>query len=76
LPDKCLFGLHYSPGGDLFDFASRQRPLLTPVLVKTIFRELVLAVQYLHETMHVVHRDLKLESPLVRFTIINRRYTP
>jgi len=62
LPEKCLFGLHYSRGGDLFDFASRQRPLLTPAFVKTVFRELVLAVQYLHETMYVVHRDLKLES--------------
>jgi protein-serine/threonine kinase len=63
LPEKCLFGLHYSQGGDLFDFASKHRSLLTPPLVKRIFKELVLAVQYLHETMHVVHRDLKLESP-------------
>jgi protein-serine/threonine kinase len=61
VPEKCLFGLQYSRGGDLFDFASRQRPLLTPVFVKAVFRELVLAVQYLHETMYV-HRDLKLES--------------
>jgi protein-serine/threonine kinase len=63
LPEKCLFGLHYSLGGDLFEFASKHRSLLTPPLVKQIFLELVCAVQYLHETMHVVHRDLKLESP-------------
>jgi protein-serine/threonine kinase len=62
LPDKCLFGLQYSLGGDLFDFASKHRELLTPLLVKRIFREVTLAVQYLHELMHVVHRDLKLES--------------
>ncbi len=62
LPDKFLFGLQFSKGGDLFDFASKHRDLLTPTLVKKIFRELALAVQYLHESMHVVHRDLKLES--------------
>lgn len=63
LPEKVIFGIQYSRGGDLFEFASRHRQLLTPVLVKKIFREVVLAVHYLHETMHVVHRDLKLESP-------------
>jgi protein-serine/threonine kinase len=71
LPDKCLFGLQYSPGGDLFDFASKHRELLTPLLVKRIFKELTLAVQYLHESMHVVHRDLKLESKhLLNSTLI------
>jgi protein-serine/threonine kinase len=62
LPEKCLFALQFSRGGDLFDFASRNRGLLTPSLVKRIFKELALAVQYLHTEMHVVHRDLKLES--------------
>jgi protein-serine/threonine kinase len=62
-PEECLFGLPYSAGGDLFDFASRHRGLLTPILVKRIFRELALAVQYLHDEMHIIHRDLKLESP-------------
>ena len=61
-PEKCLFGLQFSAGGDLFDFASRHRGLLTPILVKRIFRELALAVRYLHEEIYVVHRDLKLES--------------
>jgi protein-serine/threonine kinase len=60
--DKCLFGLGFSPGGDLFEFASRNKALLTPVLVKRVFKEIVLAVKYLHDQMHVVHRDLKLES--------------
>jgi protein-serine/threonine kinase len=60
--DKCLFGLGFSPGGDLFEFASRNKTLLTPGLVKRVFKEIVLAVKYLHDEMHVVHRDLKLES--------------
>ena len=64
LPDKTLFGLNYSRGGDLFNFASQHKELLTPMLVKRIFKELCLAVEYLHEKMHVVHRDLKLESIL------------
>jgi protein-serine/threonine kinase len=63
LPNETLLGLKYSRGGDLFNFASHHRQLLTPSLVKKIFHELVLAVDYLHSTMHVVHRDLKLESP-------------
>jgi len=63
-PEKCLFALPFSPGGDLFDFASKNRTLLIPTLVKRIFKELALAVQYLHTQLHVVHRDLKLESPL------------
>lgn len=68
LPDKYLFGLKFSKGGDLFEFASKHRDLLKPPLVKKIFRELTLAVQYLHESMHIVHRDLKLESlPLFSF---------
>lgn len=75
LPDKCLFGLQFSEGGDLFDFASKNHELLTPILIKRFFKELALAVQYLHETMHVVHRDLKLESssPLKRSIVNNRR---
>jgi protein-serine/threonine kinase len=67
-PDRCLFGLQVSRGGDLFDFATRHKSLLTPTLVKRIFKELVLAVQYLHNEMHVVHRDLKLESCPARLT--------
>lgn len=75
LPEKCLFALHFSPGGDLFDFASRNRGLLTPPLVKRIFKELALAVQYLHTEMHVVHRDLKLESASPKTPpIANRRH--
>jgi protein-serine/threonine kinase len=62
LPDRCFYGLQLSNGGDLFDFASRHKSLLTPTLIKIIFKELVSAVQYLHDEMHVVHRDLKLES--------------
>ena len=77
LPDKCLFGLQFCPGGDLFDFASKNRSLLNPPLVKIIFRELCEAVYYLHETMHVVHRDLKLESPFptIQLHADNRRFT-
>jgi protein-serine/threonine kinase len=68
LPDKTLFGLKYSRGGDLFNFATQHRELLTAPLVKRIFKELVLAVDYLHSTLHVVHRDLKLENILLNYT--------
>jgi protein-serine/threonine kinase len=63
-PTRAILVLSYCPGGDLFDVASRHRPLLTPSLLRRIFAELVGAVGYLHER-RIVHRDIKLENVLV-----------
>ncbi len=60
-PARALLFLSYCPGGDLFDFASERRALLTPALIRRIFAELVMATSYLHERL-IVHRDIKLES--------------
>ncbi len=60
-PTRALLVLTYCPGGDLFDFASQSRDLLSPSLIRRIFSELVEAVRYLHER-NIVHRDIKLES--------------
>lgn len=61
LSTKSLLVLTYCPGGDLFEFASEKRELLTANLVQRMFAELVGAVRYLHKNW-IVHRDIKLES--------------
>jgi len=66
-PTRAILVLTYSPGGDLFDVATQARRVLTPVLVRRIFAELVGAVRYLHDKM-IVHRDIKLENVLVNVT--------
>lgn len=60
-PTRALLVMSYCPGGDLFDFASQRRSLLSPALIRRIFAELVTATLYLHERL-IVHRDIKLES--------------
>ena len=60
-PTRAVLVLGYSPGGDLFDVATKYRHVQTPGLMRRIFAELVGALHFLHEK-GIVHRDIKLES--------------
>jgi protein-serine/threonine kinase len=71
---RSLLVLTYCPGGDLFEFATNKRDLLTPPLIQRMFAELVSAVQYLHANW-IVHRDIKLENVLVNLPEDVIRYT-
>ena len=66
---QALLVLNYCAGGDLFDLAVAKPDLLVPGLIRRIIAELVAAVQCLH-SQYIVHRDIKLESMLNCFCIL------
>ncbi|XP_012217552.1 serine/threonine-protein kinase SIK3-like isoform X2 [Linepithema humile] len=53
----------YAPGGEIFDHLVRNGRMPEPE-ARRIFRQIVLAVRYLHQ-QSVVHRDLKAENLLL-----------
>jgi serine/threonine protein kinase len=53
----------YCSGGELFDFITSRKRVEEP-LAKRLFKQIVLAVSYIH-SQNVVHRDLKPENLLL-----------
>jgi serine/threonine protein kinase len=55
--------LEYCGGGELFDFITSRSRVEEP-LAKRLFKQIVLAVDYLH-SQNIIHRDLKPENILL-----------
>lgn len=55
---------HGLPGMDLFDYIEL-RMNMTEDEVKTIFRQVASAIEFLHNTAHIVHRDIKDENVIL-----------
>ncbi|KAF8333548.1 kinase-like domain-containing protein [Cantharellus anzutake] len=67
--DTSLFFMLLCPEGNLLQILSREQESygkgLEHDVVRTLFQKIIRGVRYLHETMRIVHGDLKLENILV-----------
>lgn len=58
----CII-MELCPGGDLLSYV-RKRRRLPEIHAKFIFKQIIQAVDYLHQNL-IVHRDIKLENILL-----------
>lgn len=68
--EMTAFFTLYCPDGSLLDLVEKRRQMggdggLEGDLVRSIFRQIIRGIAYLHNTMHVLHGDVKLENILI-----------
>ena len=64
--DAIFVVMELAKDGPLLDYVLKNgHPGLTESLAKSFFTQIASALQYLHSTMGIVHRDVKLENILV-----------
>lgn len=68
--EMTAFVTLYCPDGSLLDLLEKRRHIggdggLEGDLVRSIFRHITRGIAYLHNTMHIVHGDIKLENILI-----------
>ena len=63
--DYCYFIMEYIPGGNIYPFVQRQRPI-TLKGIASIMKDVISAVYFLHHmNPKIVHRDIKPENILL-----------
>ena len=57
--------LEFAEGGDLFEYLCVYGRGFSEPVARYYFHQLINAIEYLHNTEEIVHRDLKIENLLL-----------
>ncbi|CDW73506.1 protein kinase domain containing protein [Stylonychia lemnae] len=57
--------LEFAEGGDLFEYLCVEGRSFSEEVARYYFQQLIDAIEYLHNTQEIVHRDLKIENLLL-----------